>query len=169
MKRINFILSIVLVTISVRTLAQQKNYTLPQVVPKSPDVAAFDKYGDIPVSLSTGTTNVSIPLLDIALGNFSLPITLSYHSNGLKVDDIPSSIGLGWSLQAGGEISYQQRGLDDFKPGGMLSGGATDVNKFFSGTMTNDQRYTYLEGIMNGDEDSEYDLYHYNFIGQVGL
>ncbi len=34
-------------------LAFGQNYILPQVTPKSPNVAGFDKYGDIPVSLGT--------------------------------------------------------------------------------------------------------------------
>lgn len=162
-------LAVITILAILTSRAQTKNYTLPQVVPKSPDVAAFEKYGNVPVSLSTGMANVSVPLTTIELGKFSLPITLSYYNNGLKVDEIPSCVGLGWSLQAGGMVSFEQRGVDDFKSGGMFASSAlTDLSKYFSGTMTADERYWFLERIMNGEQDSEYDLYHFNFLGQSG-
>ncbi len=31
------------------------NYVLPQISPKSPNAAEFDKYGEIPVSMTNGT------------------------------------------------------------------------------------------------------------------
>ncbi|NML21850.1 hypothetical protein HHL16_13245 [Pseudoflavitalea sp. G-6-1-2] len=87
---------------------------LPQIIPKSPNVAGFEKYGKIPVSLSTGVPEVSIPLTTINIDGLSIPVTLSYHNNGVKPKEIASWVGYGWNLQFGGTINWQIRGLSDF-------------------------------------------------------
>ena len=74
------------------------------VLPPSPTVAGIIKYGDIPVDYSTGIPQITIPIYDIKCGNLIMPITLSYHAGGIKVDEASSWVGLGWSLFAGGTI-----------------------------------------------------------------
>jgi hypothetical protein len=153
--------------------AQQKRYALPQIIPKSPDVASMEVYGTIPVSESTGTSNLSIPLVNLTIGSFTLPISLNYYKSGLKVEEVPSSVGDGWSLQYGGMISFQQRGINDFKQYGMLYGGPgsgalTQVKKLLRGHMTSYERWNYLESLIRGDLDSEFDQYNYNFLGKSG-
>jgi hypothetical protein len=39
-------------------------------VPPSPEAAAFQKYGDIPVSYNTGVPQINIPIYTIALNGF---------------------------------------------------------------------------------------------------
>lgn len=68
----------------------------------TPNAASLGKYGDIPVSHHTGVTNISIPIYTIQEGDINLPISLDYHSSGIKVDEVASWIGLGWSLNVGG-------------------------------------------------------------------
>lgn len=70
----------------------------------SPDVMAFQKYNICDVNLYTGKTDVNIPLYEINSGNINVPINLNYDSSGIKVDDRASSVGLGWILNAGGNI-----------------------------------------------------------------
>ena len=77
----------------------------PKITPSSPDVSALLKYSDIPVTDYNGTANFSINLWNLKEGDLNLPISISYYSNGLKVDEESSSIGLGWSLLAGGVIN----------------------------------------------------------------
>lgn len=77
---------------------------MPTVLPASPDAAAIDKFGNIPVSYETGVPDISIPIYSIKCGNLSWPVSLSYHAGGIKVDEIASSAGLGWSLNAPGVI-----------------------------------------------------------------
>lgn len=153
----------------------QNRYELPQLTPKSPNAAELGKYGEIPVSLNNGMTQLSIPLLQVKVGSFELPVSLSYRNNGLKVDEIPSYTGLGFSLIAGGQINYEQRGLPDFSiaTNGMFSTGSNHqsvqkLNKFLKNQFTPQQRYDYLEMVMEGQVDSEYDLYHFQFMGQSG-
>ena len=84
-----------------------------QIVPPSPNAAAFGKVTDIPVSMYTGQPNVSIPLFVLKTQSLSVPITLSYHYTGLRVEERPSWVGLGWTLNAGGVVSRTIRGLAD--------------------------------------------------------
>lgn len=79
-----------------------------QFTPKnllSPNAASLGEYGAIPVSPYTGLQNVSIPLHEIKVGEHTIPITLSYHAGGVRVEQLPGWVGLGWTLNAGGCIS----------------------------------------------------------------
>lgn len=93
-------------------------YTASQVIGNTtvqpPDVAAFQKVNFIPVSNYTGRANISIPIYQVSAGSMSVPISLSYNSSGVKVSDMASSVGLNWSLNAGGMISRMIKGMDDF-------------------------------------------------------
>lgn len=80
-----------------------------------PEVAAFQKVNFIPVNNYTGRVEVKIPIYTIKSGNISVPITLSYNTGGVKVNDIPSSVGSNWSLNAGGVVSKIVKGMDDFQ------------------------------------------------------
>lgn len=67
------------------------------------------------VSLYTGTPDITIPLHTLHVGNYALPISLNYHSSGIKVSQEASRVGLGWNLQAGGMITRSIRDMDDLK------------------------------------------------------
>lgn len=83
-------------------------------VPGSPEATQIMKYIDYPVNLYTGTPNVSYPLHTISGKDISLPIILSYHAGGgVKIDEQASNAGLGWLLNAGGEITREVRGIPD--------------------------------------------------------
>ena len=71
---------------------------LPSIVPHSPTVASLGKYIDFPVSLYTGQANISIPLYELQVGDITVPVSLSYHTGGIKVEEISSFVGLGWTL-----------------------------------------------------------------------
>ncbi len=93
-------------------------YTPTQVTTpsmKSPDVAAFQKVNFVPVSNYTGRATISIPIYEIVSGKMNVPISLSYNSSGVKVSDMPASVGSNWALNAGGMVSRNIKGLDDFK------------------------------------------------------
>ena len=83
-------------------------------MPMSPNAASLAMYADYPVSHYTGIPNINIPLYEIEVDGFKLPISLSYHSNGIKVAQEASWVGLGWTLNAGGAISRTIKGGDDF-------------------------------------------------------
>lgn len=56
-------------------------------------------------SLFYGRIEYNLPLYEIKIGNIKLPITLNYSSNGLKVEQEASDVGLGWYINTGGSIS----------------------------------------------------------------
>lgn len=63
------------------------------------------KYADHPVNNYTGTPKIDIALFNIKRGRINLPISLSYHGSGVRVDEIASRSGMGWVLNAGGVIT----------------------------------------------------------------
>ncbi len=67
------------------------------------------------VHLQTGASQVNIPIFSYANADeLSSNISINYiNGNGIKVGDVGSSIGTGWSLQTGGVIEREQRGLPD--------------------------------------------------------
>lgn len=87
-------------------------------LPSSPNVATLGKFGDIPVGTFTGIPNIEIPLYTIKIRDFELPLTLKYHSSGIKVAEEASFVGLGWALEAGGVISQVVNDRNDLGIGG---------------------------------------------------
>lgn len=83
-------------------------------VPKTPTAAVFDVYGNIPLNTSSGLPNISIPIYNIEEDGVSIPISLSYHASGVRVDEFSSTVGLKWALNAGGSISRTIIDYDDF-------------------------------------------------------
>ncbi|KQT35598.1 hypothetical protein ASG22_00810 [Chryseobacterium sp. Leaf405] len=79
----------------------------------SPDVSAFQRYNLTDINLYNGKIDLSIPLYEIKTGGIDIPITLTYNSGGIRVDNISSSVGMGWNLNAGGNIIRQMKDLDD--------------------------------------------------------
>ena len=88
--------------------AQLKDYA-----PVAPTPASLGKYGDIPVSNHTGIPDITIPIYTLSEGSISVPISLSYHASGIKVQETASWVGLGWALNAGGVITRTVQGAPD--------------------------------------------------------
>jgi YD repeat-containing protein len=142
------------------------------IIPPSPEASALAKYADIPVSLYTGTPNITIPLYDLRERDLSLPIALSYHASGHKVEDEASRVGLGWSLQAGGVITRSLRGFpDEYGPRGFLSQAAEMASRGGVGGYAvgePEQRYLWYDAMVWGCRDAEPDVFYFNFAGYTG-
>lgn len=88
--------------------------TLQRVIPPSPEAISINRAGFSDVNLYTGKNNYSIPLYTINQNGISFPLTLSYiGGSGLKIEEVASSAGLGWSLSSTGMVTRQIRGLAD--------------------------------------------------------
>ena len=142
-------------------------------VPASPDAAALGKYGSIPVGYFTGIPDISIPIYTIKSGDLTLPVSLSYHGGGTKVEEIASSVGLGWVLNAGGVISRTVRGLPDENLNGYF-----DPNQYVKNiynalygkpsNLTYNQAGAMLNHLADGTYDGEADIFNFNFGGYSG-
>jgi len=160
-------------------IANGQNST-PRFIAPSPDTYSLAKYGDIPISYYTGTPNINIPLCTLVDGDVSLPISLSYHASGLKVDEIASLVGLGWSLNAGGMITRIIKEEPDAPSLAGISLNAPRVDNSFNWfndfmkdenlILRKEEYISYLEQIygQNGWYDDEPDVFYYNFNGKSG-
>ncbi|WP_257666028.1 hypothetical protein [Parapedobacter tibetensis] len=82
-------------------------------LPPTPNAAALIKYSEFEQNLVTGTNVVNIPLYTAVWGRLDLPIYLEYASNGVRVAEEPSWVGLSWDLNLGGVISREVRDEPD--------------------------------------------------------
>jgi hypothetical protein len=161
---------------------------LVKVTPPSPNASAFQKYGDIPVSPYTGIPDISIPVYTVQFRDIDIPITLSYHASGIKVNDESSQVGLGWTVNTGGCISRNIIGTDDFLNWSYFNNYANNLpdltynhgptNFMATGcllprfnrnipqnpTLDTLNLTTYLDGTY----DFQPDQYFYNFLGHSG-
>lgn len=104
-----FVLMPLLFLLSVTGKGQnQPVYNVP-----GPEIANLGLYGQVPVSYYTGVPDISVPLHEIKVGKFSMPITASYHVRSVKPNQTPGPLGLGWNLIAGGYITRNVRGYCD--------------------------------------------------------
>ena len=100
----DIIIKIILITVlSFQSFSQE----LPTILPQSPEAASIGKYGQIPVGLFTGTPQVHVPIHEFTSGQLTVPISLNCSPNGVRIDEYASSVGIGWSLFAGGVITEQ--------------------------------------------------------------
>ncbi|MBX2898878.1 MAG: hypothetical protein KF775_04485 [Cyclobacteriaceae bacterium] len=166
---------------------------LPKIVPLAPNAAALTKYGDIPVSQYNGTANFSIPLWTIKSKDITVPISLNYHSGGIRLKEYAGWVGLGWTLDAGGVITRQLKGKDDLNNSNWLdfkTQGQSSVNtgqvqartstfKFQPGSpntptpyiinTTKNEQFDLTSTLQSIEGyDTEYDIFSYNFMGHTG-
>ncbi len=128
----------------------------------APNAAALGKYGDYSVGNFTGVPDISIPIYTVQEGSLSLPIGISYHASGIKVAEMASWVGVGWSLNAGGIITRTVQGLYDEHANGYFNT-ATLLE-----TRINNQDVNLTTDIANGSIDGEPDLFSFNVGGYTG-
>lgn len=87
------------------TAVEAQSVSSKDIIPKSPEAAAFDRIKDIPVNLYRGTLDFSIPLYTITDGDLSLPMSLDYQGSAIRVDQEATWVGLNWLLNVGGIIT----------------------------------------------------------------
>ena len=157
-KFLNSVLILGMISIAYSQQPELPNLTLP-----SPTAYELGKVGQIPVGMFTGTPQVDIPLYTYRTKNLSVPISLSYANNGIKVDQLSTNVGLGWNLNIGGVITRIVKDESDekyryFYPEeeihqvGINSPMALDF--FFQGSLAG--------------ADTETDIFMFNFNGYSG-
>lgn len=145
----------------------QESQELPKIVPPSPNAAAFHVYGNTQVNNYSGAPNITIPIYEVVEGDLKLPIYLKYTGgNGIKVEEVASWVGLGWTLNTGGAISRVQRSLADEDANGYLNIGSlpsldVDSQGYYTDLFN-------IQATFAGERDAEPDLFMYNFPGGSG-
>jgi hypothetical protein len=145
--------------------SQPPSNLMPKLIGPSPEAASLGKFAQVPVSLYTGTPNISIPLYDLTVGPLQLPIGLSYHASGIKLEEIPSWVGSGWALNAGGVVTRTVRGKPDDQQfyGFLTYGQGRTVPSILQ--QPDDQRLTTFNSIIEGCADVEPDIFSVNVAG----
>ena len=142
----------------------QSSTTPPNLIPPSPEAASLFKFVETPVNLNSGLANIGVPIYTIKTKGVDIPIALSYHSRGIKVGEVASRVGLGWTLNYGGMVSRQVRGKnDDGDAYGYLKDDIYD--DFFTNEST---RNSAFQRETNGNLDYYPDKFFFNFPGHSG-
>jgi hypothetical protein len=142
----------------------------------SPQAGEMAKYGSLDVSLFKGVPNVSVPIYTLELKDFSLPVYLSYDAGGIKVDQVATSVGLGWSLHAGGQITASTHAMSDitnalefpsslqyFDPNAWSPGGSSSEKADY------DFAWEIFDPLSGGDpKNTKQDVYFYSYPGRSG-
>jgi hypothetical protein len=154
-----------------RTVSDGYEQLLKNNTPVSPQAEAIEKFGCYSVNYSTGVPQISIPLYDIKVGGYTLPISIEYHASGIKVQDMATPVGLGWTLNAGGIVNKQVKGTEDHIQNNRLdleytSEAEIDYDMAYASNKTN---YWWHRLAAKGEGDTESDRYTYSFNGKSGV
>ncbi len=97
------------------SLAQEETLNLIEstTIPPGPNAAEFTRHNFFEANLYRGLPGVQIPVHEIKLKDFSLPVSLTYNYDGFKPGQVASTCGLGWNLNAGGMITRTVHGKPD--------------------------------------------------------
>lgn len=132
------------------------------IFPASPNASSLIEYVNLPVSLDTGIPTISYPLLSIKNNDIEVPISVSYHAAGIKVNEVPSWAGTGWTLNSGGVISRVIAGMPDDVDNGFIG-----LNQ--KGKLVNQNwDAVYIRSANNRVVDTEPDIFYFNFLNFQG-
>src|ERR1700748_1369688 len=67
---------------------------IPSIIPPSPNAATLMKFSDVPVSPYTGTADVSVPIYQIQARGLTVPVSLNYHTGGIRLKEEAGWVGL---------------------------------------------------------------------------
>jgi hypothetical protein len=151
------------------------SYKSPELIPQSPEAANLLKFAETPVSNHTGVPNINIPIVELPGRGLSIPVTLSYHAGGHKVNEESTWVGLGWSLMAGGQITRTVYGKPDDQPAGFISNSITvDDVETACEDYSDPQCEAYLalvnpnDKTASGQYDYQPDVFSFSMMGQSG-
>ncbi len=139
--------------------SQEAFSTLQQVTPPSPEAISFVQQNFSPVSLYTGKQTYSLPLYSLPISGIEFGISLNYTGgNGIKVEEVAASVGLGWSLQYTGSVTRVIKGMaDDAYAGGYLH--LPGIDSTFH-DVTRPDHSIYDQGYSYGKYDGQPDVYY---------
>lgn len=167
MKKYTLILLCLIASFICRAANNTTNY-IPIMTPES---ATLGKFGAFPVSLYTGSIDISIPIHIMRTNNITVPITLQYTGTGFIPNKDCGKVGHDWALIAGGAITRTVNGVPD-----EWIGGSETFNYDLHGLLgfgssapsaSSVRNLTFLSpGIPNCETTP--DLFSFNFCGHSG-
>ncbi|AZA99768.1 hypothetical protein EG359_09120 [Chryseobacterium joostei] len=144
--------------------AQEVPKMVPRVIAPNLDANALGVFDKQSVNLSTGTPSIGVLLHAIRVGDMELPIKLQYDASGIKVGQMATSVGLGWSINNSGVLTQEVKD--------KIDGQSNNVIQQYLNTNTIDGRNTilynhkYITQPYTGD-DLETDSYNINYFGNT--
>lgn len=157
--------------IIINTWPTNASLIIPDHLP-TPNAASLGSWGDVPVSLSTGKPNISIPLYSTTVKGVEMPITLCYDATGVKLNSLPSWTGYNWTLSAGGVITRTiNRNPDEYEY--SKNGSIVNFINYFKGhsrleTYMHGNPYLIVLDAIERTRDLEPDVFYFNFMGKSG-
>jgi hypothetical protein len=158
MKKIIFLVAFVLGGIHFSFSQEEVKNELNLILPSSTSYS-LGTYGQHSIGMFTGTVQEQIELYNYKVNDLAVPITLSYSSNGIKVDQAENNMGIGWVLNGGGVITRVVNGKADERRS----------NKLPPDAQCHDQEMVnYVYHNVTTKQDTEPDLFFFNFLGRSG-
>jgi|GEM_PF-6133184 len=156
-------------------------YAKPNYFPGSPDVMQANEYQNR-VENFTGTKTITLPIYSFESGSFKLPISLSYNTQGVKLTDMASWVGLKWNLNCGGIITRMVKDIPDEEFTGRLNlyhngifssdsiAAITDDNSSANADRISSLKQSWYDGNTNTTKkfDKEPDVFSFTINGQSG-
>nr|WP_315030269.1 hypothetical protein [uncultured Chryseobacterium sp.] len=152
MKRIYVSLSLLVAS---QAIAQQQAKLGVEI--KSPQSYAFEKYGNVPINLYTGSLDLKIPIYSQpTTSGKNIDVFVSYDSSGFLPHKKSDNAGMGWSMLAGGRVTRTlNRFPDEYKGNPTLSNTnpfdtGADLHGFLTGVRLNPYTNTQVHDLNSG-------------------
>lgn len=131
--------------------------------------------GNSAVESNDAPSNSGLPSISVPLAG-AFPVSLAYNAAGCRPDALSGTVGLGWSLQAGGEVTRVVRGIRDER-NNMQPAGITTAQRQARATHTQNNEHmpsrdiilTMLDNVTEHSLDTAPDEFRYNIIGRSGV
>ena len=143
---------------------------LEDILPPSPEAASRVKYADVPFTHSMGAAEYSVPIYEMKGRRLTIPISLDYCSNGIKLDEIAGVAGLGWTLNAGGCITRDVVYMPDEFTDGTFAYTWPDaaLQSQLASRVSNNATLAFLRNVAWNRIDTNADRYSYSVLGLKG-
>ena len=146
---------------------------IDKAVAPSFDAAAIIKYCDHPIGIGYGIPKIQVPMQTLFDQDLYVPIKLTYHPLGIRVEEEATWVGLGWHLQAGGFVTRIIRGENDFAvcdfPDMNQSKGYPfeHIKPCFDDCADNEND-EFHQAVCEGRIDSDPDIFFFDILGMRG-
>ena len=146
-------------------------FDIPKVVPPSTESFLRTEYGKTPLNEYRGMASISIPVYNLKSNGVEHSVNLNYAKIGVKVNDIPTSVGMSWVLESSGVINRTIYGKADETVDSSKriyfndSQVAVNLANANEGTPQAVELASYLNGNIN---DTQVDIFNFTVPGYSG-